>query len=38
MALAAALAVGFVLRALFVWRHPLFTGDALVYGDIGASL
>ena len=30
----AALAVGFVLRALFVWRHPLFTGDALVYGEL----
>ncbi len=34
VALAAALAVGFVLRALFVWRHPLFTGDALVYGEL----
>jgi hypothetical protein len=32
--LAAAVAVGFVLRALFVWRHPLFTGDALVYGEL----
>ena len=34
VAVAAALAVGFVLRALFVWRHPLFTGDALVYGEL----
>jgi Dolichyl-phosphate-mannose-protein mannosyltransferase len=31
---AAAIVVGFVLRALFVWRHPLFTGDALVYGEL----
>jgi hypothetical protein len=31
---AAALAVGFVLRALFVWRHPPFNGDALVYGEL----
>ena len=23
-----------LLRALFVWRHPLFTGDALVYGEL----
>jgi hypothetical protein len=33
-AVVAALMVGFVLRALFVWRHPLFTGDALVYGEL----
>lgn len=26
--------MGFVLRALFVWRHPLFVGDALVYGEL----
>jgi 4-amino-4-deoxy-L-arabinose transferase-like glycosyltransferase len=26
--------VGFVLRALFVWRHPTFAGDALVYGEL----
>jgi hypothetical protein len=31
---AAALAAGFLLRALFVWRHPLFIGDALVYGEL----
>ena len=36
--MAAALAVGFVLRALFVWRHPLFTGDALVYGELAHHL
>jgi len=29
-----AIAVGFALRALFVWRHPLFVGDALVYGEL----
>jgi hypothetical protein len=34
MAVAAAVAVGFVLRALFVLRHPRFTGDALVYGEL----
>lgn len=34
IALAGAIAVGFVLRALFVWRHPAFTGDALVYGEL----
>lgn len=32
--MAAAVAVGFVLRALFVWRHPAFNGDALVYGEM----
>ena len=32
--LAAAIGMGFVLRALFVWRHPLFVGDALVYGEL----
>lgn len=31
---AVAVAAAFVLRALFVWRHPLFTGDALVYGEL----
>jgi 4-amino-4-deoxy-L-arabinose transferase-like glycosyltransferase len=30
----AALVVGFALRALFVARHPLFVGDALVYGEM----
>lgn len=29
-----ALVAGFVLRALFVWRHPPFNGDALVYGEL----
>jgi hypothetical protein len=37
-AVAAALIAGFVLRALFVWRHPLFTGDALVYGELAHHL
>lgn len=31
---ATALVAGFALRALFVLRHPLFTGDALVYGEL----
>lgn len=31
---AAAIAVGFVVRALFLWQHPLFRGDALVYGEL----
>jgi len=30
----AALVAGFALRALFVWRHPRFVGDALVYGEL----
>jgi 4-amino-4-deoxy-L-arabinose transferase-like glycosyltransferase len=34
VAVASAMAVGFLLRALFVWRHPLFQGDALVYGEL----
>src|ERR1700733_3727376 len=34
VAVTAALTAGFVLRALFVWRHPLFMGDALVYGEL----
>src|ERR1700742_2809241 len=29
-----AIAVGFALRALVVWRDPLFVGDALVYGEL----
>src|ERR1700744_371149 len=33
-----AIAVGFALRAVFVWRHPLFTGDALVYGELAHHL
>ena len=32
--MAAAMAAGFVVRALFLWRHPLFRGDALVYGEL----
>jgi hypothetical protein len=32
--IAAALVAGFALRALLVWRHPRFVGDALVYGEI----
>jgi hypothetical protein len=29
-----AMAVGFAMRALFLSRHPLFRGDALVYGEL----
>ena len=32
--LAAAILVGFALRAVFVLRHPPFNGDALVYGEL----
>ncbi|HEX5284119.1 MAG TPA: glycosyltransferase family 39 protein [Bryocella sp.] len=32
--MAAAMAAGFVVRALFLWRHPPFRGDALVYGEL----
>lgn len=34
VAVGMAVAVGFVVRALFLWRHPLFRGDALVYGEL----
>ncbi len=34
MAILFAMAVGFVVRVLFLWRHPLFRGDALVYGEL----
>jgi hypothetical protein len=34
----AALGVGFALRALFVWRHPPFNGDAQVYGELAHHL
>jgi hypothetical protein len=34
LGIAAALTAGFALRTLFVWRHPLFVGDALVYGEM----
>lgn len=37
-AVVAALALGFVLRALFVWQHPPFNGDALVYGELAHHL
>jgi hypothetical protein len=37
-AVAVAILVGFALRALFVLRHPLFTGDALVYGELAHHL
>ncbi|HEV2576642.1 MAG TPA: glycosyltransferase family 39 protein [Acidobacteriaceae bacterium] len=35
---AMAVAVGFVVRALFLWRHPLFRGDALVYGELARHM
>ena len=34
----AALAAGAALRAWFVWHHPRFTGDTLVYGDLAHNL
>ncbi len=38
VAVMVAFAVGFALRALFVWRHPPFNGDALVYGELAHHL
>ncbi len=35
---AAALLAGASLRAWFVWHHPRFTGDTLVYGDLAHNL
>ncbi len=35
---AVALVIGLVLRALFVWRHPPFAGDALIYGELAHHL
>ena len=34
----AALAAGALLRAWFVWHHPRFAGDTLVYGDLAHNL
>lgn len=34
----AALVAGLVLRAGFVWKHPRFVGDTLVYGDLAHNL
>ena len=34
----AALAAGALLRVAFVERHPDFTGDALVYGDLAKNM
>ena len=34
----AALVAGLVLRAVFVWKHPRFVGDTLVYGDLAHNL
>src|SRR6201996_5759968 len=33
-----AIAVGFALRALVVWRHPLFVGDAVVDGELAEHM
>lgn len=33
-----ALAAGLVLRLLFVWKHPRFEGDTLIYGDLAHNL
>ena len=35
---AAALVAGLGLRALFVWMHPRFVGDTLVYGDLAHNM
>jgi hypothetical protein len=34
----AALGLGLVLRSFFVWIHPRFLGDALVYGDLAQNM
>lgn len=34
----AALMAGLVLRGFFVWHHPRFAGDTLVYGDLAHNL
>ena len=34
----AALALGLALRILFVWKHPRFDGDTLVYGDLAHNM
>ncbi len=34
----AALGAGLLLRALFVWVHPRFVGDTLIYGDLAHNL
>jgi hypothetical protein len=34
MVVAGAILAGFAVRAVFVWRHPPFNGDALVYGEL----
>ena len=33
-----AVVAGLLLRALFVWHHPRFAGDTLVYGDLAHNL
>src|SRR5579875_1579967 len=35
---AAALLAGLLLRAFFVWHHPRFVGDTLVYADLARNL
>ncbi len=32
------LALGIVLRVVFVWRHPRFAGDTLLYGDLARNV
>ncbi len=34
----AALVAGLVLRAVFVWKHPRFVGDTLVYADLAQNM
>ncbi len=35
---AAALAAGLLLRSFFVWLHPRFVGDTLIYGDLAHNM
>ncbi len=32
------LALGAVLRAAFLWKHPRFAGDTLLYGDLAQNM
>src|ERR1700759_2220916 len=32
------LALGALLRAVFLWKHPRFAGDTLLYGDLARNM
>ncbi len=34
----AALVAGLLLRGFFVWHHPRFAGDTLIYGDLAGNI